>query len=67
MPKPDAEESARSQRVRPDPNVCRTRIIGPFSPFPACMVDNPAVCQFTLSMGEDWCCIHPNGRAFIKG
>jgi len=63
---PDIEKSAQWRRVLPDPNICRTSIIGAFKPFPACLVENPAPCPYAFATGEVCHCTHPGGRAFIK-
>ena len=61
MSKPN--EPIRLLRTLPDPQVCRTRCLGP--KLAQCLVDQPDQCAFAFRAGIVTLCEHPDCIIFV--
>jgi hypothetical protein len=57
-------ETASNQRRLPDPEICRTRCLGPTLYISECLVQDPYSCEFAVRFGSANFCRHPDRRSF---
>ena len=55
-----------NHRWLPDPELCRTRYLGPFPDFSQCLAENPDDCRYGTRVVSNVFCHHPDRRRFEK-
>ncbi|HWB58283.1 MAG TPA: hypothetical protein VG733_02280 [Chthoniobacteraceae bacterium] len=61
------DENNATQRILPDPSICKARAIGAITGFAQCLVERPMECRYVLYFGEGNICRHPRWREFPAG
>jgi hypothetical protein len=60
------DNTVRTQRRLPDPEICRTSYLWEGLDFSACLVENPKACEHAVGLGSGILCRHPDRRSFEK-